>query len=169
MFKIKPISCGGKFLIIIFLTLTGCASIDPTRQMGKDTKVYISVSTDDLIYTQVVTEGGIQAVVGRIKKIVVQTLDEHGIKSDLETFGQDEAKLTIQLDTIETATATKPGPMFTVIAFPVIKINYTATLLSKDGVILFKFDGHERDESWDQLMKKVGVYVGKRVAKCYKP
>ena len=45
MFKIKLISWGSQFLIVIFLTLTGCATVDSGKQMGKDTKVYISVST----------------------------------------------------------------------------------------------------------------------------
>lgn len=151
------------------LFLIGCATSKPKALIARDVRVNVSISSKDVLYSQVVSESGMQGVAKRIGKMTIKALDSRGIKNSgvSTTISPDEARLVVELDTIENETKHKPGPFFTTIVYQHCKIRYTARLISPDGVKLFEFEGREHDESLDSLTQIIGRYIGKRVAKCY--
>ena len=93
------------------------------------------------------------------------TLEGRGIKiGSANSPLQDDATLIVELTAIEPVTRHKPGPFFSTIVWQDTKINFTATLRSKDKAVLFRVDGRKADESLDKLTKTIGRWIGNRAA-----
>ena len=159
------------FLIISSLVLFGCASAKPKTKLEKDTKVCISMRTDELLNNRVVTADAVEVFANRIQNQLIGILDSRGIKSSLtDAATPEDAKLTVTLDTIESSTEMKEAApfTFTAAANTQYEVKYSATLLSQDHIILLKMKGREEHRSLDSLTRIIGQEIGKHVAKCYK-
>lgn len=156
-------------LLVVNLAIAGCATVDPSARMGKETKVSYAVITKDVLFTPVVSESTIQTFANRVSQQLAKRLSDYGIKNS-QSSGESagDATLSVQITSIGSVTTDRPGPFFIPIVSDHIDIRYTATLLSKDGTRLFDFGGREHSQSLEELSEIVGRYVAKRVAKAYK-
>ena len=153
---------------LVGLLICGCASVNKNDRLSKSVKVCIHIKTSEVLFSSIVSERSVNGVGIRIKKYLDKKLARDGITSDSsENWSEEDAQVTVDLNTIETVTKNKPGPFFSTIVYQHVVIKYSARLVTKDGVKLFEFNGHEHEESIDDLAKTIGVYLAKRIAKCY--
>ncbi len=170
--------------IAVLITLVGCETEQPGDQgsampssgkapaqasfkIPKGTPVFIVLDTTDVLYPgSVLGEGGLEGLSRRVRKYLVNYLDEHGVKTAEADTGA-EPKLIVKLDTVETKTRSDIG-LFSPVVKQDIRMKFNVTMNSGDGARLFKFDGDESDESIDTLARKVGEKVGGRVPRYFK-
>lgn len=150
--------------IIALLLFTGCATQVPTKLISRETNVCIFLDNDDVLDTLGVA---IQPVSARIEKYLVKDLSRRRINAKpASLFESGDAKLIVNINTIETRVTTKLGMWATVVDREP-KIKYTATLLSGDGTTLFSINGTDYDESLDDVTGKIGRHIGEWVADSY--
>jgi hypothetical protein len=153
----------GLFLVL----LVGCASPAPKNKLSKDTTVFIKSEAKDLLFAQaVVDQSTVPGVSRRVEKYVGRTLNDRGIQTT-DLLARGNANLTVNIDNIETVTATSIG-MWAPIVRQQPKIRYTVTFLSPEGETLLKLEGEADDESLEKVTRRIGEDVGRRIARCFK-
>jgi hypothetical protein len=152
-------------LVCVMMVAAGCASSGSGKRVAKGTRVCVSVTAPDVLYSGNVVQGsGMAGVTSRIEKHLCKRLDQRGVLNGGESSLHDgDARLVVKLNTIEALTGSVPGPFFTAVAYRKIQIKYSAALTSKEGTVV-EFEGEQTDESLDKLAQKVGEDVGNRAA-----
>jgi len=157
------------FLIISLAVLAGCQTDAPasSKLMSKQTRACAFFETGNLLYTQGLGEAGVPGLTKRIEGYLAKTLCQRGITiARSGAFNTGDAKLTVNLNTIETFTVSDIG-VFSPVVRQQVRIKYGATLLSSEGTELLNFEDGQDDQSLDNLTKKVAEKIASRVAKCY--
>ena len=155
--------------LVFVVALIGCETGGPQhgqRRLSKNVKTYTVFETHDLLYTQGLGEAGIPGFTRRIQYYLAKDLAKRGITCSSEGAQAGDAKLTVRLDTIESATVTDIG-FWAPIIRQQPKVKYEATLASSDGTTLFTLEDQQDDPSLDTLSKKIAERLGGRVAKWY--
>lgn len=147
--------------------LLGCSSVDKSRLIDRAVPVVVTVNTDDTIVA-----GGLSSEVSRnfgrnILKQLTAGLEDRGIMFGSSNAPQSNvAVVKVDLIGLQGESVFDAGP-FGASTKQDFKVSYMATLISPDGSRLFRIDGRESSEVFDELPGEVGRYVAKRVARHY--
>ncbi len=148
----------------LHLFLTGCVTQPPRLQ--RDTAVLISLTDGDVLVSGIGPDVS-KNFSKQVLKQVTDGLDSRGVRHESTALGKNEhAKLTIDLVGIQAEGKLDVG-FASAETKQLFRARYVATLVSPEGIQLFRLEIREASELFAELPGKVGQYIAKRVAAEY--
>lgn len=159
-----------QLLSVFVLLISGCATVDPSLLLNRNTKIEIVDSTTYYkVSTGIAAKGDKEAVL-IIRKRIMENTKEELAKRNIDAFTEyteGAAKLKYDIRTLSSG-YTVIGTGYGLIGKDKYEIKYKVTLESPDGKKLWDDSDEQDDSDLDDVLSKIASRVAKKVSRYFK-